>query len=81
MNRAIAGAKTPLSRRITNTAVTTATQPPRRIGPRPVATIGDPAMAGEDRQPEQRHDREPDRETDQQRADEPGGRVDAGRAS
>ena len=44
--------------------------------PGPVATIGDSTMTSEGREPEQGDDRQTDREPDQERADEPGRRID-----
>ena len=77
MNRASGRRERPLEaedrRRRAVTIADPAAAPDR---PRPVATIGDPAVASEDREPEQRHDRQPDRQADQQRPDEPGGRID-----
>ena len=46
--------------------------------PEPVAAVGDPAVAAEDRQPEERDEGQPDGQADERRADEPGARVDDG---
>ena len=71
MNSAI-GNRARLAPQRDETATMTPIHAPRRIARDPVTAIGDLAVPAEDDQPEDRHEREPDREADERRADEPG---------
>ena len=76
MNSAIGSSSRPWSRSTTRTAATIPTHDAAPDRPQPVAAIGDLAVAAVDGQPDERDQRQRDREADEERADEPGAPVD-----